>query len=282
MKFNHYVVSFLLFLTLSLSGKCQSFDLTRYPSIFGQDHISIYQISSDTLVAGKQNIFVAEIKNESYPRYRFAIAFSDSTLKKTSQFGEETGAIVALNGSFFDVEKGGSVAYLESEGEVIAENRNVKEKWAKSDSLLNGAVIIENSGRLKVEIARPASYYRESPEEKSVLVSGPILLADGKILPLENSPFVKNRHPRSCLCITSENNTLFIAIDGRSEIAAGMNLKELQLFLARLKCRDAINLDGGGSTTLWINDGLEKKIVNKPSDKDGERPVSNILLIMRK
>jgi exopolysaccharide biosynthesis protein len=135
---------------------------------------------------------------------------------------------------------------------------------------------------MKVEIAKPASFYEKSQEEMAVLVSGPILIADGRILPLENSPFVKNRHPRSCLCITNEKNILFIAIDGRSGIASGMSLKELQQFLFQLNCRDAINLDGGGSTTLWINDGSEKKIINKPSDKEGERAVANILLMQEK
>ena len=275
------IISLIYILSISLSGTCQTIDLAKYLSVFRAEHITIYQINSDTLFTGKQNIFVAEIQNIAYSGYNFAIAYSDSLLRKTSQFGEENKAIVALNGSFFDVEKGGSVAYLESDGKVISKNRNAKEKWAKTDSLLNGAIILENSGRLKVEIAKPALYYEQSREEKSVLVSGPILLANGKILPLENSQFVKNRHPRSCLCVTSENNILFIAIDGRSEIAYGMNLKELQQFLLRLDCRDAINLDGGGSTTLWINDGIENKIINKPSDKEGERPVANILLIRK-
>lgn len=234
------------------------------------------------MFTGKQNIFVAEIKNEAYLRYNFAIAHSDSLLKKTSQFAEENKAVVALNGGFFDVVKGGSVAYLESSGKVIAETRNAKEKWAKTDSLLNGAIILDHSGRLKVEIAKPASFYEKSQEEKSVMVSGPILIADGRILPLENSPFVKNRHPRSCLCITNEKDILFIAIDGRSGIASGMSLKELQQFLFQLNCRDAINLDGGGSTTLWVNNGSEKKIINKPSDKEGERAVANILLMQEK
>ena len=44
-------------------------------------------------------------------------------------------------------------------------------------------------------------------------------------------------------------------------------------------CVDAINLDGGGSTTMWTKD---KVIVNFPSDKTGERPVSNALLIINK
>jgi exopolysaccharide biosynthesis protein len=66
-------------------------------------------------------------------------------------------------------------------------------------------------------------------------------------------------------------------VDGRSELADGMSLYELQDYLLDLGCTDAINLDGGGSTTLWTN---SQGVVNSPSDKSGERPVANVLLIM--
>ncbi|MCK4879516.1 MAG: phosphodiester glycosidase family protein, partial [Bacteroidales bacterium] len=42
-------------------------------------------------------------------------------------------------------------------------------------------------------------------------------------------------------------------------------------------CIDAINLDGGGSTTMWTKDN---GVVNRPSDKRGERPVANAILIL--
>ena len=55
-----------------------------------------------------------------------------------------------------------------------------------------------------------------------------------------------------------------------------MNLLELQSFLIAQKCQRAINLDGGGSTTMWIK---EKGVVNYPSDIFGERKVANAFLI---
>jgi exopolysaccharide biosynthesis protein len=57
-----------------------------------------------------------------------------------------------------------------------------------------------------------------------------------------------------------------------------MSLPEVQSFLQDLGCIDAINLDGGGSTTLWING---KGVVNFPSDSTGERPVANAILILK-
>jgi len=265
-----------------LTGLCQSIDLSSQRLPFHEYGIALYRLDSDTLFTGKQNIVIAELKGNAFSQYTIAVAWSDSMLKRTSIFGEDSKALVALNGSFFNVEKGGSVAYLESNGKVYSRNRDRKEKWAKTDSLLNGAIVITNSGDLRIEIAKLESVYEKSDSEKTVLISGPILLVKGEILPLENSEFSRKRHPRSCLCETTSHDILFIAIDGRSDIASGMNLREVQQFLLRLNCRDAINLDGGGSTTLWVNDGSTKEILNKPSDKEGERPVANIILIKKK
>ncbi len=273
------VIILFILITIKFSAISQVINLTKYQLPFNLKNIALYHLNSNFLFNEKQNIVVVEVKRRAISNYKFEIAYSDSTLKKTSLFGEETNARIALNGGFFDVSKGGSVAYLESNGNVIARNRNYKEKWAKSDSLLNGAIIVDYSGNLIIEKAKNESFYEQSSLEKSVLVSGPILLVGGQKTALENSDFVRKRHPRSCLCETAERSILFIAIDGRSETASGMNLKETQEFLLRLNCRNAINLDGGGSTTLWINDGKEKGIQNQPSDKSGERPVANIILL---
>lgn len=278
--FNIRPFIFLLFLfAVSFSGFSQNIEFTRSIVPFHSDCISIYRLNADSLAMEKQNIVVAECTKEALRQHKISIASSDSALHKTSAFGEDSKALVAINGGFFDVEKGGSVAYLESNGKIIAQTRNSKGKWAKTDSLLNGAVVIEMGGNLRIERAKPASFYEQSRQEKAVMVAGPILLVEGKIIQLGNSDFVKKRHPRSCLCETADQSILFIAIDGRSEAANGMNLDELQRFLIKLKCKDAINLDGGGSTTLWVNDGIEKRILNHPSDKTGERPVSNIIYI---
>jgi exopolysaccharide biosynthesis protein len=243
--------------------------------------INIYHLNSGHYFSDKQNVLVVKLEDSSIDDYILDIAWSDTVLMKTSRFAKDANAIIALNGSFFDVEKGGSVAYLESDGQVISRNRNPTEKWAKTDSLLNGAIVLDTSGHLKIEAAKSELFYEQSHSEKAVLFSGPILLVAGEKVKLENSAFVHKRHPRSCLCITDDNSILFIAIDGRNENALGLSLEETQRLLLSLDCKNAINLDGGGSTTLWANDGKMESILNNPSDKEGERPVSNIILIRK-
>jgi exopolysaccharide biosynthesis protein len=46
-----------------------------------------------------------------------------------------------------------------------------------------------------------------------------------------------------------------------------------------LGCESALNLDGGGSTAMWLKD---RGVVNRPSDKAGERPVGNAIVVISK
>lgn len=144
--------------------------------------------------------------------------------------------------------------------------------------MLNGAIILKYNGKVEIEAAKDEKEYEKSGKEKAVLITGPLLLHNQKKVKLENVDFVNKRHPRTCICLTKDA-ILLITIDGRSNKASGINLNELQNFLKYLGAIDAINLDGGGSTTLWFNDGIESKILNQPSDKTGERPVANAIII---
>jgi exopolysaccharide biosynthesis protein len=70
-----------------------------------------------------------------------------------------------------------------------------------------------------------------------------------------------------------------ITVDGRQPtLSAGMSLFELRSLAARLGLTEALNLDGGGSTTMWV----QGQIVNSPSDVAGPRKVSDALLVMRR
>jgi exopolysaccharide biosynthesis protein len=76
-------------------------------------------------------------------------------------------------------------------------------------------------------------------------------------------------------------------VDGRTAESHGMTLPELAEFLKILKCKNALNLDGGGSTTMWIQGQPEGGIVNMPCDNRrfdhlGERSVANAIVIRKK
>ncbi len=87
--------------------------------------------------------------------------------------------------------------------------------------------------------------------------------------------FVETRHPRTAVAKLKDGKFLMITVDGRSEASGGIGLQDLAEYLLSLGATDAMNLDGGGSTTMFV-DG---RVVNKPSDKEGERKVSDAILV---
>jgi exopolysaccharide biosynthesis protein len=88
--------------------------------------------------------------------------------------------------------------------------------------------------------------------------------------------FDTTRHPRTVIARDRQGAIWLLAIDGRRpERALGMTFAEMQAFLARLGMVDALNLDGGGSTTMVV----KGEIVNRPSDLTGARPVSDAIIV---
>lgn len=77
------------------------------------------------------------------------------------------------------------------------------------------------------------------------------------------------RNPRTAVCTLSNTTALLVTVDGRYPGKDGMTLPRLSVFLKELGCRDAINLDGGGSTSMYIA-GMapdNNNVVNEPRDK---------------
>lgn len=108
---------------------------------------------------------------------------------------------------------------------------------------------------------------------------GPWLLKDGKefidyVAQGFSASFSTTRHPRTALSLTSDGKLLIVTVDGRQTISRGISLPDLAALMKRLGAVSAINLDGGGSTTLSIRGA----VANTPSEGI-ERPVANALLV---
>lgn len=126
--------------------------------------------------------------------------------------------------------------------------------------------------------------YRINPPWNTVqhaVCGGPRLLSEGRIdINGQEEKFdvsiVRGRHPRTAVAQTFNGDLLFVVVDGRSSRSAGMTLAELAAYLKKLGGRSAINLDGGGSSTMLV----KGRVVNRPSD-GRERPISNGIVITR-
>ena len=77
--------------------------------------------------------------------------------------------------------------------------------------------------------------------------------------------------------LRADGRIVLVTVGGRQPYhSLGMTLAELAAYLRQLGATDALNLDGGGSTTLVVRG----TVVNLPSDETGERPVSDVLLVL--
>jgi len=267
----------LLFIFINIIGCSKSADSINKEIKISYDLIDFIQIKTDSLFNSNQIISILSIPKNSFDKYDIIFSHSNLDLKTTSSFGKNSNAIAAINGGFFNMDSGGSATYFEIDDVVIANTRNPELKWGIRKDLMNGAIILNKDSIISIQKANSDEFYELSKVEEAVLVTGPLLIINSELMDFPNLKFANNRHPRSCLGIT-DNAIKFITIDGRGNTANGMSLYELQKYLQSIGCIDAINLDGGGSTTLWIKD---KGIVNYPSDKSGERPVSNAVLLVK-
>lgn len=110
-----------------------------------------------------------------------------------------------------------------------------------------------------------------------VLGGAPILMRHGAVVvDATCSTFLCGRNPRTGVGYTADGHVLVVVVDGRSSESVGMTLPRFAEEMRTLGATDALNLDGGGSSTMWI-DGLS--VVNMPSDTSGERLVTSALVV---
>lgn len=101
-----------------------------------------------------------------------------------------------------------------------------------------------------------------------IISGGPYLLKKGDVfidVKEEKLPAITGRNPRTAVGYTADNNLVLVTVDGREQASVGMSLRELALFMKSIGCYEAINLDGGGSSVLYING----QIANHPAQKGG-------------
>ena len=123
-----------------------------------------------------------------------------------------------------------------------------------------------------------------------VLGSGPRLLRGGRVAVAASAEgfdppqapsffrsFVAGRNPRTLAGVRPDGTLLLVTVDGgRPGWSVGMTLTEAARLMRSLGATDALNLDGGGSSTMIVRG----EVVNRPSDRVGERPVSNGVFVM--
>lgn len=280
---NNYHFSFPLILLLTLftfrvDAQVNGFNKIRWEReklapglVWKSSHTLI-----DDTVLQNINLLIVNARKRS-----ISVIYNPRENVKTSIQASEAGAIAAINAGFFNVKDGGSVTYIKVGGMIIDSDTALK--W-KRVANMNGSVIVDSAGKVLLVKAMPNSWYDSHSEYRDVLITGPLLLMDGKKSLLPETSLVINRHPRSCIGLKNSRKIILLTLDGRTEQSAGMTLLKLADMMLSLKCSDALNLDGGGSTTMWIKDKPFNGVVNMPCDNkkfdhEGERAVSDIIIV---
>lgn len=115
---------------------------------------------------------------------------------------------------------------------------------------------------------------------RHIISGGPYLVRNGEIfvdMTAEKLRAIGGKNPRSAIGYTADGNLLMVAVDGREGSSVGMTLMQLADFMKKAGCINAMNLDGGGSTVMYVNG----QVVNNPAFKGGIA-ISNALVLSRK
>lgn len=180
-----------------------------------------------------------------------------------------------VNGDFFNLKDGSPTNLLIVDGHMLAPPNGQPVLAFDSTGVPHISTFTLRSGQL-------APFY-----PKNAVGGRPILVRDSTIdaaVDTVGQAGFRERNPRTAAGIARAGRWLLVvAVDGREYQNAGMTLRELGELMLALGARDAINLDGGGSTTFVYADpdsGGRLRIGNHPSDKGGERTVGDALAIV--
>lgn len=227
------------------------------------------------LYGGVQSINVVEIPRSHKGHYGIE---GNKGMRPTSRQAADNNALAAINGSYYNMKAGNSVCFYKVDKVVIDSTAT-----SEFDNRANGAVKVH---KRKVQILEWSKAIEQNYRGRrgTVLVSGPMLLSGGELSDWSrcSKSFVQTRHPRSALLVTRRGDVIMLTVDGRSKgNADGMSIPELAFLAKQLGAVEAINLDGGGSTTLWLRG---EGVVNFPCDNRlfdhaGERSVSNAIYV---
>ena len=246
--------------------------------VYGFNHFN-------NLFASNQSISVIDVDlNTAHVK----IIFPYTTGRQlTSSLASNAGAIAAVNGTFFNTTTGGAIEYFKVNGTVV----NTTSASAPNDTMdyLDEAALSMLTTGIP-EITRiPQSNvwtsFTSNTQYPSMMAAGPLLLYSGSNVPYVSKAFNTGRNPRTAVCLTASNHLKLMTVDGRTTMAAGATAGEMQTLSKGLGCRDALNYDGGGSTTMWISGKPNNGVVNYPSDNGvydhlGERTVANAIAII--
>lgn len=211
------------------------------------------------------------------PRLFYLQPIQPTKRQKVKRMGKKNGATAAINGGYFITKTHKAIAsYFLKIDNTIARYTN---GWGEAAIAMDSTKALTFINQLSQIATQDPTWHRPYP---NVLSAGPMLICDGRQLILSPQKQDK-RHPRTVIGIQSDSTITLLVVDGRQRGAEGMTRVELAWTCRVLGMKEALNLDGGGSSTMWSQ---RQRNINHPSDRilfvRIPRKVANAILILPK
>ena len=238
---------------------------------------------------------------------KILVSDDNDGLSTPSEIGSKSGATVIINGGYFT--RGEKpirhIGLLKSKDSLYepASNSVLREKlryninrgafairydnypeisWAttKDDSIFSWSFPFKNRPGKPVSVNYSFSEFWDVRE---AVHAGPIIIKNRRInVTSEQEVFfntpVDGVQPRTSIGYKKNGDLIMMVVDGRQVDSRGVYLKELAILMSQFDCQEALNLDGGGSSSLVVNG----KLINNPIGLKSEREVMSLIAVIPK
>ena len=252
---------------------------------------------AETSAAGPQRIYVARV-DLRHPDVELRVPERatprpgdpkgmESRLETVPDFARRVGATLAINANFYARLAGAPPMWTAGQpvdlvGPSVSEGRVVSR--AKTGGLGHPALLVTRERKARIACALQKDLAGQDDVVAGVShppTRGCLLVANGRNEGEKASASLRARHPRTAAGLTADGRELIlVVVDGRQAgWSVGMTLTELAALMMRLGARNAINLDGGGSSSFVYRAAGGAEVTNRPSDGFW-RPVANQLAVV--
>jgi exopolysaccharide biosynthesis protein len=244
--------------------------------------------------------------DHSAPRISTRVVVSDDASdnrETVSSFAHDLGACVVVNGGYFrmDQSPSGHVGLLLTSGDILWPATRSVLRDSLSYETARAAIGFTETGGIEITWATTRNdtvYTWDSPprhlpgrpaqpldyDEAEVwqvldaISAGPAIVVGGRVRVMSNQEVffgtsIPEVHPRTAAGRTRDGALILMVVDGRQAVSRGVSLDELAAMMVGVGAVDALNLDGGGSSTLVVNGVL----LNRPTGGVFQREVMSAL-----
>ncbi len=212
----------------------------------------------DITIKGKKTTVKADNINQPRMLSTYTIVYTDKWGKFTPpapKYGMSVsikdGEIINFNYGSIEIPNGGFA--------IVGPKQNIEQLLGEKN--------------IKMDIKFPDAF----KDSEHIIGGGPYLVKNGEMyVDIAEQKFgaINGKNPRSAIGYTQNNELIIVTVDGREEASVGMTLWEISRLMKDLGCVYAMNLDGGGSSVIYV----KGKIENSPAYKEGIA-ISNAIVV---